>query len=269
MTVPAASTPPRISDEQLPEFLELLKKSDSVELKLTVPESAHYEVAAALDLDPLEAQMRVVYFFDTPDLALNRSGVVVRARRVQGKGGDSVVKLRPVIPGELPKAVRSAAGFTTEVDAMPGAFVCSGTLKRSIDNADVRQVAAGAKPLKGLFSKAQRGFLADHGPEEVGLEDLSVLGPILVLKLKFQPSDFDRRMVAELWSYPDGSRVLELSTKCAPREAFETAAEARAYLSQRGVDLSAEQETKTAKALEFFAGQIKRGRRRGSAAGDS
>jgi hypothetical protein len=76
-------------------------------------------------------------------------------------------------------------------------------------------------------------------------------------------------MVAELWSYPDGSRVLELSTKCAPSEAFQTAAEARAYLSERGVDLSAEQETKTAKALEFFAGQIKRGRRRGSAGGDS
>ena len=108
-----------------------------------------------------------------------------------------------------------------------------------------------------------------NAPEGVGLEDLSVLGPILVLKLKFEPSDFDRRMVAELWSYPDGSRVLELSTKCAPSGAFQTAAEARAYLSQRGIDLSAEQETKTAKALEFFAGQIKRGRRRGSAGGDS
>jgi hypothetical protein len=267
--VSAAPSAPRITDEQLPEFLELLKKSDSVELKLTVPESAHYTVAAALDLDPLEAQMRQVFFFDTPDLALNRSGVVVRARRVQRKGGDSVVKLRPVIPAELPKKVRGAEGFTTEVDAMPGAFVCSGTMKRPVDNADVRQVATGARPLKGLFSKAQRGYLAEHGPEGIELDDLVVLGPILVLKLKFQPTDFARRMVAELWSYPDGSRVLELSTKCAPAEAFQTAAEARAFLAQRGVDLSADQETKTAKALEFFAAQVKRGRRRGSAGGDS
>jgi hypothetical protein len=76
-------------------------------------------------------------------------------------------------------------------------------------------------------------------------------------------------MVAELWSYPDGSRVLELSTKCAPAEAFQTAAEARAFLAQRGIDLSADQETKTAKALEFFAAQVKRGRRRESAGGDS
>ena len=265
----SAPSAPRITDEQLPELLGLLKKSDSVELKLTVPESAHYTVAAALDLDPLEAQMRQVFFFDTPDLALNRSGVVVRARRVQRKGGDSVVKLRPVVPAELPKKVRSADGFTTEVDAMPGAFVCSGTMKRPVDNADVRHVATGARPLKGLYSKAQRGFLAEHGPEGIELDDLVMLGPILVLKLKFEPTDFARRMVAELWSYPDGSRVLELSTKCAPAEAFETAAEARAFLAQRGVDLSAEQETKTAKALEFFAAQVKRGRRRGSAGGDS
>jgi hypothetical protein len=33
---------------------------------------------------------------DTTDLALNRSGVVVCARRVQRKGDDTVVKLRPL-----------------------------------------------------------------------------------------------------------------------------------------------------------------------------
>ena len=265
----AASSGPRISDEQLPEFLELLKESNSVELKLTVPESAHYAAAAALDLDPLEAQMRQVFFFDTPDLALNRAGVVVRARRVQRKGGDSVVKLRPVIPRELPKAVRSAAGFTTEVDAMPGAYVCSGTLKRSVPNADVRQVATGAQPLETLFSKTQRAFLGEHAPEGLGLDQLSLLGPILVLKLKFEPQNFERRLVAELWTYPDGSRVLELSTKCEPTEAFQVAAESRAFLSGRGIDLSGEQQAKTVKALEFFAGQLKRGRRRGAAGGDS
>lgn len=264
--MPAASSAHHITDEQLPELLGLLGESDSVELKLTIPESAHYAVAATLDLDPLEAQMRQVFFFDTPDLALNRAGVVVRARRVQQKGGDSVVKLRPVIPTELPEGLRAAEGFTTEVDAMPGAFVCSGTLKRPVDNAEVRQVAKGEEPLKRLFSKAQRAYLAEHGPEGLGLEDLSLLGPILVLKLKFEREDFHHRLVAELWNYPDGSRVLELSTKCAPSEAFQTAAEARAYLSERGVDLSAEQETKTAKALEFFAARLKQGSRRASGA---
>jgi inorganic triphosphatase YgiF len=36
-------------------------------------------------MDLLDAQIGQVVFFDTPDLTLNTHGVVVRARRVQGK----------------------------------------------------------------------------------------------------------------------------------------------------------------------------------------
>ena len=39
--------------------------------------------------------------------------------------------------------------------------------------------------------------------------------------------------MAELWFYPDGSRILELSTKCKPEEAFDVAARTRAYLSEQ------------------------------------
>ena len=74
-----------------------------------------------------------------------------------------------------------------------------------------------------------------------------------VLKLKFSPTGYRRRLVAELWLYPDGSHILELSTKCRPDEAFQVAAETRAFLSKRGVDLAGEQETKTRTALEFFS----------------
>ena len=238
-------------------MLDLIKDSDSVELKLTVPDSAHYETAVALGMDALDAEIRQVYFFDTPDLSLNRHGVVVRARRVQGKDGDSIVKLRPVVPAELPKKRRKAPGFKVEVDAMPGGHVCSGSLKRSVGNAEVREAAHGTRPLSSLFSEEQAAFLADHAPDSPALDDLSVLGPILVLKLKFEPEGFERRLVAELWMYPDNSRVLELSTKCDPGEAFQAAAETRAFLSSRGVDLSGDQETKTLKALEYFAARAR------------
>ena len=63
-------------------------------------------------------------------------------------------------------------------------------------------------------------------------------------------------MVAELWLYPDGSRILELSTKCLPSEAFQVGVESRAYLESQGLDLSAEQQTKTKTALEFFAAEL-------------
>jgi hypothetical protein len=240
-----------LADEQLDELLGLIGDSDSVELKLTVPESQHYSTARALDVDPLGAQVRQVFFFDTPDLALNKRGVVVRARRVRRKsGGDSIVKLRPVVPGDLPRKLRRSPAFNVEVDAMPGGFVCSGTLKNRVGNDEVHEAARGERPIRRLFSKVQRDFLEEHAPDGPPLDDLTVLGPIMVLKLRFEPEGLDRGLVAELWTYPDNSRVLELSTKCATGEAFQVAAEARALLSRRGVDLSGEQETKTLKALK-------------------
>jgi hypothetical protein len=247
---------PMLSDDGLGELIALLKGADSVELKLTVPDTRLSENAVALGIDPLDAQVRQVFFFDTPDLALNREGVVARARRVQGKGDDSVVKLRPVVPDALPKKLRKSADFGVEVDAMPGGFVCSGSMKHQLDKPIVRDAVMGDRRLRSVFSKQQRAFYADHAPDGLELDDLSILGPIFVLKLKFSPKGFNRRMVAEMWLYPDGSRIVELSTKCPPAQAFDTAAEARAFLTGRGVDLSSGQETKTRKALEFFSKRL-------------
>jgi hypothetical protein len=253
----ATKTPPALTDEQIVEVLALTKDSDSVELKLTVPADAQRAATKALDIDPLDAQIRQVFFFDTPDLALNARGVVVRARRIQGKGDDTVVKLRPVVPNELPDELRALPSFNVEVDAMPGGFVCSGSMKGALAAPRVRETVSGDRSLRKLFSKEQRAFYAEHAPEGVALDDLSTLGPIFVLKVKYAPPELGRKVVAELWLYPDDSRLLELSTKCAPNEAFQVAAETRAFLTERGVDMTGEQETKTRKALEFFAGHLR------------
>jgi hypothetical protein len=245
----------RLSDEDLGRMIELIKDSDSVELKLTVEPAGQTSAVAALGMDPLEAQIRQVYFLDTPDLTLYHQGVVVRARRAQKKGDDSVVKLRPVVPSELPAEVRAAPDFGVEVDAMPGSYVCSGSLKGTSNELEIKEVAAGKHPLRKLYSKEQRAFYREHAPEGLELDDLTVLGPILAMRLKFTPEGFSRRVVAELWMYPDDSRILELSTKCRPPEAFTAAVESRAFLSQRGVDLQGEQQTKTRRALEFFTAQ--------------
>ena len=105
--------------DELQKLVSLIKDVDSVELKLSVPELDHRSTVRALGLDPLEAQIRQVFFFDTPDLTLDKHGIVVRARRVQKKGDDSVIKLRPVIPDELPAKLRKSPSFVVEVDAMP------------------------------------------------------------------------------------------------------------------------------------------------------
>ena len=247
---------PSLTDAQLSEVMSLMRGSDSVELKLTVPPAQQRAAIRDLGLDALDAQIRQVFFFDTPDLALDKAGVVVRARRIQGRSGDSVIKLRPIDPEEVSKDVRRLSGFGVEVDAIPGGFVCSGRLKCDADSDAIRQVMLGERPLRKLYTKEQRALYRAHAPEGIELDDLAMLGPIFVLKLKWQPRDYARKMVAELWLYPNGDRIFELSTKCLPSEAFQVATETRVYLSENGIDLSGEQQTKTRTALEFFSAEL-------------
>nr|MBP6724811.1 hypothetical protein [Halioglobus sp.] len=213
----------------------------------------------SIGLDPVEAQPRQAFFFDTPDLALNRAGVVVRARRIQGGGGDTVIKLRPVDPAAIEPELRRSEAFKIEVDAMPGGFVCSASFKGLCTGQEVLDVGSGAMPLRKLFSKEQRAFYDAHAPAGLTMDKLILLGPTFLLRAKHQPKSkhFDRPIVLETWIYPDGSIVMEVSTKCLPKEAFQVAGEFRAYLADHGIVLSADQSAKTGTALAFFSARLK------------
>jgi hypothetical protein len=252
----AAKRLTELSGEELGALLALIGESDSVELKLTVSDTNQQATVRSLGIDPLDAQIRQIFFFDTPDLKLNKAGMVARARRIQGRKHDSVVKLRPVVPHELPTGLRNSPAMTVELDAIPGGYVCSAALKTELGRKAITRAVTGEEPLSGMFSKRQREFYAANAPKDLELDDLSVLGPVFVLKAKTVPESFGRKLVAEVWLYPDGSRILELSTKCAPKEALQVAAEARAHLAEHGIDLTGEQQTKTKTALRFFSKQL-------------
>src|SRR5512135_3456280 len=110
MTTEMRDDGPRLSDADLANVMALIRDADTVELKVTVPAEAHRATIQGLPMDPVEAQPRQVFFFDTPDLTLYDAGLVVRARRVQGGRGDTVIKLRPVVPAELPPDLRREVG---------------------------------------------------------------------------------------------------------------------------------------------------------------
>lgn len=245
-----------LSDEARIEILNLGKGSNSIELKLSVPATGHRATIKSIGLDPVEAQPRQAFFFDTPELDLYRAGVVVRARRIQGGDGDTVIKLRPVEPSAIDPQLRRSASFKIEVDVMPGGFVCSASFKGVCTGQEVLDLTSGTLPLRKLFSKGQRAFYDAHAPAEITMDKLVILGPIFLLKARHQAKDFDRPLTIEMWLYPDGSRILEISTKCLPREAFQVAAEFRAYLARHGIALVAEQSPKTKTSLEFFSARL-------------
>ena len=253
----AAHDKTRIPRAKIAELLKLIKRADSVEVRVVVPMSAQRATIASIGMDPIDAEPRQVFFFDTPRLDLYEHGLVVRARRIQGGGGDSVVKLRPVNPDNVREELRRSDRFKIEVDASPGGFVCSGSFKGKCSAQQVLDAASGETRLRSLFSKGQGRFFNEHAPRTTGkktrMDNLVTLGPLFVLKGKLKPKKLARVLTAELWLFPDGSRNMEISTKCAPDEAFTAASELRTFLHARGVEIAAGQETKTAAAMKFFA----------------
>lgn len=264
---PALAKP--LTSEQLVEMFRLVKGATSVELKLSVPVGVGNATVKSIGLDPVETQPRQAFFFDTPDLALNQAGVVVRARRIQGGDGDTVIKLRPVEPSTIDAELRRSAAFKIEVDAMPGGFVCSASFKGVCSGQEVLDVVSGEMSLRKLFSREQRAFYDAHAPAGLTMDKLVLLGPTFLLKTKHQPKakDFDRPIVLEVWIYPDGSIVMEVSTKCLPKETFQVAGDFKDYLARHGIVLGADQSAKTRTSLEFFSARLKQQEQAGQVPG--
>ena len=230
------------------------------ELKLTVPDAEQRSTVDALGLDPLDAQIRQVFFFDTPDLALNEAGVVVRARRIQGTGDDSVVKLRPVVPDELPeRACAARPSSTVEVDAMPGGYVCSASLKASSAATRRRGAVGGERAaaqavLEGAARVLRRACARGRRARRPRRARADLRAQAEVRRRRTSTA----RLVAELWIYPDSLMILELSTKCKPPDIVRVALETRALLAERGIDVSrraADEDEDGAADLRPTAGQ--------------
>src|SRR6476469_3828295 len=66
-----------LTDEQLEALFGRVGGADSIALKVTIPDSERRSTVEALGMAALEGQIRQVWFFDTPDLALNSAGLVV------------------------------------------------------------------------------------------------------------------------------------------------------------------------------------------------
>jgi hypothetical protein len=220
--------PPR----RLDRLLTLAHQADQVELKLVVPVGAHASVCRSLGADLSRASVRRVYYLDTADLMLERHGVVARIRSFENGSGDSVVKLRPISPGDLPAGLRRSKRFVVEVDAMPGRFFCTGAMKRRLGMVDLEQALGEGHSLGALFSQKQRALLAAYAPPTVGL---------------------DGALTVEHWAYPDGSSFVELSTRCRAEEALAATARVTSVLRAYGIDVAGCQQTKTRTTLAYFA----------------
>lgn len=245
-----------LSGEQILEMMEKALAMDSVELKLMVPDEQRMTLAN-LGADPLKAQIRQVYFFDTPDLQLYESGVIVRARRSQNDDDDTVIKRRPVEADDIPKAVRDSPHFKLELDATRSGYVISGSMKGKRPPGTLLETLARERPLSKLFTKEQRSFMDSLGVEAGIWESLIPLGPMNVIKLKYDARGISAPVTIEQWHYPGESPAVEISVTARPAgETIRLLSEARQFLRDKGLSAGEDNQTsKTRGALAFLSRQ--------------
>ena len=234
--------------------LELDPAIQAVEVKITAQMMDEAMVRKALERSGEEPEHRQVYFYDTSDLALFDAGVVLRARKVSGGADDSTVKLRPVDPTTLSEAWKQTEGFEVELDGVGESTICSAKLSAEQAGGEIDEVAASEREIRKLFSPEQERLVVEHAPTSITWQDLQILGPVEVRKWKIDPKGFGEDVVAEEWTLPDGSDLIELSIKIEPERANDASETFMSFLEDNGFTTEGDQQTKTRATLTYFTG---------------
>jgi adenylate cyclase class IV len=225
----------------------------SVEIKITVRPDQELRAERAMEINEDTAEVRVIYFYDTPSLDLFDAGIVMRARLVKGDDDDSTVKVRPVEAAKIADEWKQHNAFKLEADCVGERVVCSASLTALQKRDEIDEVAKGRRPIEKLFSKDQERFLATFTRKPIDFGKLHVLGPIRVLRWKLKQPRFPYDLTVEEWRLPEGDDLVEISIKTSPDKASQAQKEFDQHLRELGLDPEGAQETKTRTALKYFA----------------
>jgi hypothetical protein len=226
---------------------------DAVEIKVTIRPDQELRAERTMQVDEDTAEVRLIYFHDTPDLDLFNAGIALRARLVKGDADDATVKFRSEeVPRVAPHWMREK-GLKLEADWVGDRAVFSVSLTNEQPRDKITEVAKGERSIDKLFSRNQQRFWREFYSGPIDFGDLCVMGPIRVLRWKLKHKGFPHELTVEEWRLPDGDDLVEVSIKVPPHEARQAREEFNKHLRDRGLDPQGAQETKTRTALQYFA----------------
>ena len=130
----AAQRPSGISSEQLARLIRSWPAEHVLRFTASTPDTDRHSAIDAAGLDLLDARLRQVVFFDTPDLTLTRRGITLWASRIQRRPASAGITFHPWGTGRLVAPDQAVADvprdlhdFEVEVDAVPGGYACAAT----------------------------------------------------------------------------------------------------------------------------------------------
>ncbi|MEP7270209.1 MAG: hypothetical protein ABI882_01835, partial [Acidobacteriota bacterium] len=209
---------------------------EAVEIKVTMRPDQELQALRALKLDEDSAEIRIIFFYDTPKLTLFKAGIVLRARLVKGDADDTTVKIRPVIPQAVGEGWKRVAGFKVEADRTGERVVCSASLTQMRKRSEIDAAAEGRRSIEKLFSKDQMRLVAESSAKPIDFAALQVMGPIRVLCWTTVHKGFKHKLTSEEWRLPDGEDLLEVSIKVKPADAAKAQEEFENHLRGLGLD---------------------------------
>ncbi|NUP06013.1 MAG: hypothetical protein HOW73_08140 [Polyangiaceae bacterium] len=241
-------------DVQTGDDQNITSHATEAEVKIAIGEADIDKVVDALGLSDAEpTKERDIYFYETPGLDLYEAGVILRARSKHDDADDSTVKIRPMESSRLDSAWFELDGFKCEIDRSPTSSVnaCSLSVEQKED--EIEDVYEGARSIEKLFSDDQADFV-ELGTE-VDWGALEVFGPIEARVYEVEVDELSAELTVEHWILPDGSAMLELSTRVKQSKADSAMTALEAVCEGLGADCSSDAESKTRAALEYFAAE--------------
>jgi hypothetical protein len=239
-------------------YARLLAGAEAIEIKATIPQQ---QVRAALrryKLTERNDDERYIYFFDTPQLDLLKSGIVARARRVVGDEHDSTIKFRPVDPAKVGSKWRKYKDFKIEADASEKGVVKSASFSMPVAKGLIKKVVAGDKTIAALFTAEQEEFLKELSARIPDLSQLAVLGPLRAQRWDFEDPACPWPITAELWRRKDGATLMEVSVKAPAVQGAAVIAGFLAFLAEVGAERDNDQQAKTHWAVDYYAARLRK-----------
>jgi hypothetical protein len=181
--------------------------ADAAEVQINLC-SAPEAVVEALQLKPLRALDYEVWYVETADMALLRSGVVARLR-IKAHTAELTLKFADQDCAEVPSALLPARQSKCEYDMRGARAVGAVSISKALNDDQVRALIADPGGLPALLSPAQVEFLRQRARLWPLPAPLVRLGPVRVQAYR-HPGD---AFVVEAWSFPSGRFFLELSQK--------------------------------------------------------
>jgi hypothetical protein len=183
-----------------------------------------------------------IYFYDTRSLALLAKGVILRLR--EGAEIDITAKLRPLSGEKFLDPSGGRERYKCEVDLNDGIENQSFSVQNRCVAAKVPETG---EEIYQLLSEGQKKLLEDS-KVQIDWKRVTRIAEIQSTSWTTRAHPPFGKLSLELWEWPSGS-VLEVSTKVAPDDGQSLYVELRDLANKKGLELSANQRSKTAIAL--------------------